>query len=433
MSMSDKYLTTPETASATTTKTRKGPHAIIRHGSVSVPIYAGTTGGKTRYTIAFHLDGKRQRRMFTDLDVAKREAKSAAEKIQRGLAANNDLSTRDREIFHAAKKLLQPFDVPMLGAIEEYVRARTVLKDLPLVTAAQEFMRQNEGVKLGVTVPEVCAEMVAAKSQDSVSQGYVNQLKWDFKAFSAQFPGPILHVKSEEIDRWLRGLGFAITSRNNMLQSVKGLFKFARMRNYLPKTEITEASRLTKLKVPAKDNEIFTPEQFEKLLRAAPPSMIPLLALRGFSGLRSAELLRLDWSAVNLDRKIIELRATQAKTAARRIIPISDNLAAWIAPLAEEGLVIPNPEVRIRASRLAKRIGVGWPKNVLRHSYISYRVALTGDVPRTALESGNSPDIIFRHYREIVDDEAAKKWFGIMPPEGWAERVSAMGGQEAAE
>jgi hypothetical protein len=59
--------------------------------------------------------------MFTDLDEAKREAKLAADKIPRGLAANNDLSTREREIFHAARKLLQPFDVPMLAAIEEYV------------------------------------------------------------------------------------------------------------------------------------------------------------------------------------------------------------------------------------------------------------------------------------------------------------------------
>jgi len=65
----------------------------------------------------------RQRRMFTDLDEAKREVKFAAWKIQRGVGTNNDLSTRDREIFHAAKKLLQPFDVPMLAAIDVIVEA----------------------------------------------------------------------------------------------------------------------------------------------------------------------------------------------------------------------------------------------------------------------------------------------------------------------
>jgi len=46
-------------------------------------------------------------------------------------------------------------------------------------------------------------------------------------------------------------------------------------------------------------------------------------------------------------------------------------------------------------------------------------VAKTGDVPRTALEAGNSPEMIFRHYRAVVDEPAAEEWFGIMPPKGW--------------
>jgi integrase len=204
---------------------------------------------------------------------------------------------------------------------------------------------------------------------------------------------------------------------------VRMLFGFAKQRNYLPKAETTEAMRVSKSKVPVKDTDIFTPEQFEKLLRAAPQSMIPYLVFRGFCGIRPAELFRLDWSAVNLERKIIELRATQAKTAARRLIPISDNLAAWLAPLVGTGIIIPKPRMRCDAAILAKEIGVGWPKNALRHSYISYRVAITGDVPRTALESGNSPEIIFRHYHELVQPEAAKAWFEIMPPDDWTAEV----------
>ena len=105
---------------------------------------AVTVGGKLRYTMAFNLDGRRQRRMFTDREEAKHEAKLAAEKIQRGLEANNDLSTRDREIFHAARKILTPLDTPMLAAVEEYARARKLLGDLPLLNAVQWFLRQNE-------------------------------------------------------------------------------------------------------------------------------------------------------------------------------------------------------------------------------------------------------------------------------------------------
>lgn len=72
---------------------------MIRHQSASVPVYAGEVHGRTRYTIAYFIDGRRQRRMFTDLDDAKREAKFAAEKIQLGLQATNDLRPAEREAY----------------------------------------------------------------------------------------------------------------------------------------------------------------------------------------------------------------------------------------------------------------------------------------------------------------------------------------------
>ena len=39
---------------------------------------------------------------------------------------------------------------------------------------------------------------------------------------------------------------------------------------------------------------------------------------------------------------------------------------------------------------------------------------------QVALEAGNSPDIIFKHYRELVTEEAAADWFSIRPPENWS-------------
>ena len=56
-----------------------------------------------------------------------------------------------------------------------------------------------------------------------------------------------------------------------------------------------------------------------------------------------------------------------------------------------------------------------WKHNALRHSFISYRVADTSDVPKVALESGNSPAMIFAHYRELVTPADAKSWFAIVP------------------
>ena len=112
----------------------------------------------------------------------------------------------------------------------------------------------------------------------------------------------------------------------------------------------------------------------------------------------------------------------KAKTAARRLVPLSENLKAWLAPWrGETGPVITITDASGALSDTAVKAKVpgGWRQNALRHSFISYRVALTGDVARTALEAGNSPKMIFRHYREVVDEQAAEAWFGIMPPDGW--------------
>jgi hypothetical protein len=37
------------------------------------------------------------------------------------------------------------------------------------------------------------------------------------------------------------------------------------------------------------------------------------------------------------------------------------------------------------------------------------------DTARVALEAGNSPAMVFAHYRELVHDDEAATWFSIMP------------------
>jgi len=56
-----------------------------------------------------------------------------------------------------------------------------------------------------------------------------------------------------------------------------------------------------------------------------------------------------------------------------------------------------------------------WKHNALRHSFISYRVAQTQDVARVSLEAGNSPQMIFQHFRELGREAEGKKWFAIAP------------------
>ncbi len=56
-----------------------------------------------------------------------------------------------------------------------------------------------------------------------------------------------------------------------------------------------------------------------------------------------------------------------------------------------------------------------WKPNALRHSYASYRLADIKDAARVALEMGNSPAMFFRNYRELVTEQQAAAWFGVLP------------------
>ena len=56
-----------------------------------------------------------------------------------------------------------------------------------------------------------------------------------------------------------------------------------------------------------------------------------------------------------------------------------------------------------------------WPKNGLRHSYGSYRLAQIKNAAQVSLEMGNSPRMVFQHYREVVTEKQAGQWFGILP------------------
>jgi hypothetical protein len=76
-------------------------------------------------------------------------------------------------------------------------------------------------------------------------------------------------------------------------------------------------------------------------------------------------------------------------------------------------LVVPSCTQHKEITALAKSLGIPWPRNVLRHSFISYRIAMVKSADQVALEAGNSPAIIFRHYRELTTEETAREWFGI--------------------
>ena len=82
----------------------------------------------------------------------------------------------------------------------------------------------------------------------------------------------------------------------------------------------------------------------------------------------------------------------------------------------ETGSIWQRPQALSQAfERHGTRHSIHVGANKFRNSYISYRVAVTHDVQRVALESGNSPRVIQREYLELATEEDGKRWFAVMP------------------
>ena len=109
-------------------------------------------------------------------------------------------------------------------------------------------------------------------------------------------------------------------------------------------------------------------------------------------------------------------------------MPLCDAAVAWLQPDAkDEGHVVVRSgdkgvyyDLTAAVNRARTAAGIKtkfkWKRNGLRHSFCSYRLAITQDAAKTSLEAGNSPQMIFRHYRELTTEEEAKEWFSILPP-----------------
>jgi hypothetical protein len=65
-----------------------------------------------------------------------------------------------------------------------------------------------------------------------------------------------------------------------------------------------------------------------------------------------------------------------------------------------------------------------WPHNALRHGFGSFFYARTKNENLTAAEMGNTPQMIFKHYRALVKAKEVELFWKIQPPKEYRKAVS---------
>ena len=385
----------------------------ISNGKQTVKLYQSVNRGKAMYQLAYYAGGKRVQKNFADKAEAKRVARAVLGGLAEDAVAVDALATPELESLVAARKVLAP-DYALHVAVEEHAQALAKLGKSTLREAVEFFLRHHRADMPRLPLIEISEQFGASREQSGLSPHYVFLCRKFTRKLADAFPGLCLSdLTTAALDKWLGDLKLGATTKNDMRRVLGTCGNWAERHGHLLKgsSPFPGMVRYKEDKAPV---SIFTPENIASLLKKADATLWPYLALGAFAGLRTAELQRLDWSEIDLDRGFITVAASKAKTRRRRLVPISENLKLWLTPIRQASGPICVHVCAQHAAR-EKCEGFKWAKNGLRHSFISYRLAILHDTARVALEAGNSPQVIFSHYRELVTPEAAQMWFDVKP------------------
>jgi integrase len=305
--------------------------------------------------------------------------------------------------------------------LSDFIKVRKTLADYgkTINDAAAFYVDHLERVRRhGVTVAQLANEVLDAKRRDGRAPMYLADLRKRLTRFCQDFGDrPIASITVEELDDWLRALPLSPKSRANYRANVGVLFSYATKRRIFDMNPILHTEKPKLIDSPP---DIFTVNELRALLDEAQrtePSVVPMLAIAAFAGIRDAELKRIDWSEVDQNRGHVEIKAGKAKSARRRIVEMQPNLREWLRPYAGmTGPVVP-PNARKKLDLIRKTAKLErWPNNGLRHSFASYRLAAINDAPRVAAELGHtSPQMLYSTYREVVRPEEAERYWRIEP------------------
>jgi integrase len=354
--------------------------------------------GKRTWMIQRRSNGRRERIYFETEREAKREAFDRNRKI---------------EAYGTAVKLSPEEQIYVQGCIADLAAIGRTLRE------ATDFylkeFRRAPAPAGNVLADKVLAEYGRRVAAREVSKRHLETMRDVVSKFRAQYGEmPIDKITAGDVKEWLSRLPLAVKTRNKHLGYIASMFNLAvRELNLIEKNPLAGVKKFSD---PHNGHRVsvFTPEELRAVLAAVTPDWLPVFAINAFTGLRRAEVERLAWSEIKLDRRLIDLPFSKSKNGRRKLIQIPENLAAILEPLAKtEGLLVPNRRFDLEVRRLKAALGIAWPSNVLRHSFCSYAVAVNGFV-WTAEQADHSETVLKKHYREVVAPEEARRYWEIV-------------------
>jgi integrase len=368
----------------------------MRQRKIKVHKYTDSNRPHLRFVVNYRETGKRKRSFFETDAQAKSFAAFKNAELHRNGVEHSEFPTSLRVMAQNAVEQLKPFGKTITDAVQHYVA----------------FLKASEK---SCTAVQLVRELLAAKEKDGASVRHVSDLRSRLNIFAGKFDGqPVATITSAEIDDWLRSLPVSPVTRNHYRRLILLAFNFAVDRGYAVSNP---AEKTAKAKERGGDIGILTVAQAARLLESAAPEVLPYIAIGLFAGLRRAEIERLDWSEIDFESGLIEVKAEKSKTAQRRFVTLQPNLREWLLPVRKHRGSITPEDFNKQFVEAREAAGIkDWPDNALRHSFASYHLAHFKNAASTALDLGHHDSrITFAHYRELVKPKEAERFWKIMP------------------
>jgi len=212
--------------------------------------------------------------------------------------------------------------------------------------------------------------------------------------------------------------GASNSNINHALRLLRRMFWLQVEENHFPQSLVPHFPLLKK---DASRKDFLTPKEYNKLLAALPNDLKPLLAVGYHSGARRGELLKLEWTDVDLARGFMTFRDT--KNGEDRSVPIIGPAREAIEGLKK--LHTDSPHVFVRANgKPIRDFKRAWAKAVsdaklgrklfhgLRRSAAVNLMAAGVDSQTARKITGHKDAATFEQYRVLVDSalqEAGRK------------------------
>ena len=411
-----------------------GPVDVVEKKGIRIPIYASPVGGRENYVISYYAAGARKRdRVGTTLDAARAFALKKIDELAAGVAHVNAFTAQQAAVVSDAVDVLRAIKVPLSRAVREYADAFKILGGPLVIEAAKHYKAHQEEQRrkaelAPITLPELVQKFMEDLHERKKSRRYVRDMHARLTRAARAFTGQVANITTDDIDLWLKSLnGTSGRTKNNYRSALGTLFSFARKKGHLPRGRQTEVEFSARYQDKGSEIGVYSPAELDILLTNIERRFVPFVAIGAFAGLRTAEILRLSWDDIRCHHGDIELKRHKAKTASRRLVPILPPLTAWLEPFRKKaGPVLEGiRDDSMFANQFKKAVDAmvsseGKPllkivHNGLRHSFITYRLAVLKNAAEVSLEAGNSPKMIFEHYRELRTEQEGKEWFSVMP------------------